>query len=89
MIGNPKHVKDLRDALHAAIAGYGIQNGLGEGDLQGGDVMVALAFVMRDVVQGAPDSASRGQLIREAVSVLTAEATRPQLIHPAGHRLHS
>lgn len=80
MIMNQRHVKDLRDTLHNAISAFGMIHGLGPGDLNSGDCMVAIALVMRDIVQSAPDSATRAKLIRDACQTLMAEANRPTII---------
>ena len=80
MIQNPKHVKELRDVLHASIAHWGHSRGLGERELEGSDLCTALGLVMRDVVNSAPDPVIRSVLIRQIVTAITADTTRPILI---------
>jgi hypothetical protein len=81
VINNPQHVKELREVVHAAISEWGIDRKLGPGDLAARDAVTAIAMVLRDFVQSAPDAASRGQLVREIVTALS-EQQRSSLIMP-------
>lgn len=87
-VQNRKHILDLRDALHAAISTWGVMRGIGPGDLHAPDACVALAMVMRDIVQAAPDDSSKAAILTGAVAAITGEMARPQIIVP-NKALHS
>ncbi len=79
---NRKHILDLRDTLHNAISAFGMLHNLGPGELAAPDTCVALAMVMRDIVQSAPDSESKARILNGAITALAGEMTRPQIIMP-------
>ena len=87
-VSNRRHILELRDSFHSAISAWGILHNLGPGELHAPDVCVALAMVMRDIVQGAPDGESRAAILQGAIGALTGEMARPQLIVP-NKALHS
>lgn len=83
MINNPQHVKEVRDLVHAAVDAWGSARGLNPGELNARDYVTALAMVIRDVVQGAPDGNVRQKLIAE-ITMALAEPGQRSLIMP-GH----
>jgi len=85
MINNPRHVKDMRDAIHHAIQTAARHRGLGPGDLSGRDLLTAVLLVARDIIRDAPDQETRHILSGVAIGVMN-EASRPVLMKPPiGH----
>lgn len=83
-IKNRKHVKGVRDAVHAGIQSFAKEYGLEQ--IAAGDVAMAVAWVLRDIIKEAPDAMIRAELAAGARYAIDDAAKTALILPMAGLR---